>query len=200
MLGCGKLLASSWPAASLALAAPFMPAGGSFDTPGKASLDPSPRSQAQVGTFGEPRRDPRGWLVDVVYAGLAPAALRGAAAADDDAAALGWHDVAAVPALLAGDHRLVLRTALRRAGAGSVVLHHRPGEDIGFESAGTGREGVVDVLPDSVFLSEKGQHEYFWLLPLPQDHRDLAACPLPLPAGGLPRRTLCTTSQGCGSS
>lgn len=64
-----------------------------------------------MGTFGDPGRDPRGWLVDVVYVVLVGRDV--VARAADDAADLGWHDVLSVPKPLAVDHQLIVRSALR---------------------------------------------------------------------------------------
>ena len=68
----------------------------------------------QVGAFGAPGRVPRRWVIDVVYAGLAPAELRQAARAGDDAGLLAWHDLALVPTPLAVDHQPILCRAFRR--------------------------------------------------------------------------------------
>lgn len=68
----------------------------------------------QVGTFGDPGRDPRGWTVSVVFgavlSGDVPTVSGG-----DDAAEAAWHQLDALPHL-AFDHDLVVATALRRLG------------------------------------------------------------------------------------
>jgi hypothetical protein len=92
----------------------------------------------QVGAFGDPGRDPRGWTITVAYAALVPStslgvkaavsnkrcpvrqcrALRASraglqtSAAQDDAKDAQWFDVAALPQL-AFDHKLVVRASLR---------------------------------------------------------------------------------------
>ena len=64
-----------------------------------------------VGAYGEAGRDPRGWCVTLCYAGVSrDGAARRAAAAGDDAAALDWHEVTALPPL-AFDHKVILRDA-----------------------------------------------------------------------------------------
>lgn len=64
----------------------------------------------QVGTFGDPGRDPRGWTVSVVFLlelGDEPTDVRGG----DDAEEAAWHPVDAPPPL-AFDHDRVVATAL----------------------------------------------------------------------------------------
>ena len=64
-----------------------------------------------VGAYGGPGRDPRGWCVTAAYAGVARDGRAAAAAvAGDDAAAVGWHPVTALPAL-AFDHQVIVRDA-----------------------------------------------------------------------------------------
>ncbi|GAB4820190.1 hypothetical protein N2152v2_007236 [Parachlorella kessleri] len=65
----------------------------------------------QVGAFGDPGRDPRGWCISVAYAALLPSTDAGVEAADD-AAEASWYDVMSLPSL-AFDHKLIVRTALR---------------------------------------------------------------------------------------
>ena len=67
--------------------------------------------RVQVGAFGDPGRDPRGWCVSVAYAALVPSSELGVQAADD-AAAAEWYPVDQLPQL-AFDHKLIVRTALR---------------------------------------------------------------------------------------
>lgn len=69
----------------------------------------------QLGTFGDPGRDPRGRTISVVYlAQVDPARLK--PKADDDAAAVGWHFLDRLPPL-AFDHRAILKLARARLGA-----------------------------------------------------------------------------------
>jgi 8-oxo-dGTP diphosphatase len=66
----------------------------------------------QLYTFGDPGRDPRGWVISVVYISLIPteeAHLR----AGDDAAEAAWHPAYALPKL-AFDHAKILDSALTR--------------------------------------------------------------------------------------
>ncbi len=66
---------------------------------------------AQIGTFGDPERDPRGRVISVAYLGLLshPVPVVGG----DDAAQAQWWSVDNVPPL-AFDHADILRCALRR--------------------------------------------------------------------------------------
>jgi 8-oxo-dGTP diphosphatase len=66
----------------------------------------------QLHTFGDPGRDPRGRTVSVVYLGRVDAAAVRPQAADD-AAEVGWHDLAKPPPL-AFDHDKILECARRR--------------------------------------------------------------------------------------
>jgi 8-oxo-dGTP diphosphatase len=68
----------------------------------------------QVGAFGEPGRDPRGWVVSVAYAATG-SWERTVAMAGDDAAGVAWWDVAGLPDL-AFDHAAIIETALERLG------------------------------------------------------------------------------------
>ena len=69
----------------------------------------------QVRTFGDPGRDPRGWMVSVAH--LARVSAEEAAAwqprAASDAAAVGWFDLEAPPPL-AFDHAEILRHVRRK--------------------------------------------------------------------------------------
>lgn len=65
----------------------------------------------QVGTFGDPGRDPRGWTVSAVYSALLPQTLP--VCGGDDAAEADWHRIDEVRDL-AFDHDLVLRSARER--------------------------------------------------------------------------------------
>ncbi|MEZ4434012.1 MAG: NUDIX hydrolase [bacterium] len=61
----------------------------------------------EVGVFGDPGRDPRGWVVSSAWIGLAPPDVR--ATAGDDARALGWHRVASLPPLAFDHDRIIAR-------------------------------------------------------------------------------------------
>jgi len=70
---------------------------------------------AQLGTWGDPGRDPRGWTVSAVYlADIGLAELR--VVAGDDAAEAAWHFYDELPAKLAFDHREIIEAALVRLG------------------------------------------------------------------------------------
>jgi 8-oxo-dGTP diphosphatase len=73
----------------------------------------------QVQTFGDPKRDPRGRTISVVYLARVDAA-RVRPRAADDAAAAGWHALEQLPRL-AFDHEKILALVRRRIkrGAGS---------------------------------------------------------------------------------
>jgi 8-oxo-dGTP diphosphatase len=67
----------------------------------------------QLGTFGDPGRDPRGRVISVVYlAEIKPGSVRPQAA--DDAAAVGWFTLHRPPPL-AFDHAAILALARRSA-------------------------------------------------------------------------------------
>lgn len=66
----------------------------------------------QLGAFGDPGRDPRGWTVTVAFLGRVSAAKLKPVAADD-AAEVGWHYVDAPPQM-AFDHAKILALALVR--------------------------------------------------------------------------------------
>ncbi len=78
----------------------------------------------QFRAFGEPGRDPRGWVITVAFTALIPSdtlVLR----ADTDAADARWFPVDALPSPLAFDHAQILAAALhglrRRLETGSVA-------------------------------------------------------------------------------
>ncbi|KAK9794301.1 hypothetical protein WJX73_001161 [Symbiochloris irregularis] len=75
----------------------------------ETGLDPKDLPFHQVGAFGDPGRDPRGWTVSVAYAALIPATLD--VKGSDDAADAKWFRLSDIPPL-AFDHKLVVRTAL----------------------------------------------------------------------------------------
>ncbi|HLU39462.1 MAG TPA: NUDIX hydrolase [Planctomycetota bacterium] len=69
------------------------------------------RRLVQLGAYGKRGRDPRGRTISVVFLAAADAARR--VRAGDDAGAVAWHSVAALPRL-AFDHAHIVRDALAR--------------------------------------------------------------------------------------
>lgn len=65
----------------------------------------------QVGAFGDPGRDPRGWTVGIAFLLELPAGHATDVAGGDDAAEAAWHPLDGLPGL-AFDHDLIVRTAL----------------------------------------------------------------------------------------
>lgn len=84
----------------------------------ETSVAPEDVTLFQVGTYGDPGRDPRGWTVTVAYAAVVPSTELGVKAADDAAAAQ-WFPVDSPPAELAFDHKVIIREAF-------TTLAHRP--------------------------------------------------------------------------
>ena len=68
-------------------------------------------SGRQVGAFGDPGRDPRGWVVSVAFAVSVDAGAAATVVAGDDAADVGWFPLDALPPL-AFDHDRIIKTAL----------------------------------------------------------------------------------------
>lgn len=69
----------------------------------------------QVGAYGDPGRDPRGWYVTVAYTTVVPTPLT--PTAGDDAAAASWvpvGEVLASPDRLAFDHHRIIWDALKQ--------------------------------------------------------------------------------------
>lgn len=66
----------------------------------------------QIGAFGEPGRDPRGWVVSIAYAAIG-AWDRSTASAGDDAADTAWWLITELPNL-AFDHAEIIQTAVER--------------------------------------------------------------------------------------
>lgn len=85
----------------------------------ETSVDPSAVLLTQVGAFGDPGRDPRGWCVTVAYGAVVPSTELGVKAADDAQAAQ-WFPIPRLPRL-AFDHKLVVRTAFRHLAAQAGV-------------------------------------------------------------------------------
>lgn len=76
----------------------------------------APRFLEQLGSYGDPDRDPRGRVVSVAYLAVAP--HLGEATGGSDAAAADWHEVHPLlrgRSKLAFDHRRILRDAVTRA-------------------------------------------------------------------------------------
>ena len=71
-------------------------------------------SLIQVGAFGDPGRDPRGWVVSIAYAAVG-AWERAVATAGDDAAGVAWWPIATLPEL-AFDHAEIIEVSLERLG------------------------------------------------------------------------------------
>ena len=71
----------------------------------------------QVGAYGDPGRDPRGWTVSVAFAATLswdePSLVRGGS----DAAEAAWHPVGSLPHL-AFDHDIIVADAMRQASFG----------------------------------------------------------------------------------
>lgn len=85
----------------------------------ETSVDPKQVELTQVGTYGDPGRDPRGWTVTVAYAAVVPSTELGVKAADD-AAAANWFPVGELPAL-AFDHKQIIREALETLSSRPMV-------------------------------------------------------------------------------
>ncbi len=66
----------------------------------------------QLGVFGDPKRDPRGHVVSVVYLAVVPMEVREQAEAGSDAAQARWWPVDQLPSL-AFDHTDILTCALQ---------------------------------------------------------------------------------------
>jgi 8-oxo-dGTP diphosphatase len=69
-------------------------------------------SFAQLGAYGDPGRDPRGWVVTVVYTVGLGTDEDCAVAGGDDAAEAAWFPVVALPLPLAFDHEVIIADAL----------------------------------------------------------------------------------------
>lgn len=69
------------------------------------------RPLVQLGSYGDPGRDPRGWTVTVLFAVLLADDEPDAVSGGDDAAEAAWHPVDALPDL-AFDHSLLAHDAI----------------------------------------------------------------------------------------
>jgi 8-oxo-dGTP diphosphatase len=71
----------------------------------------------QVGTYGDPGRDPRGWNVSVVYTVTLDYDEPGTVVGGSDAAEAAWHSVSSLPHL-GFDHDRIVADALSHAAFG----------------------------------------------------------------------------------
>jgi len=107
----------------------------------------------KLNVYGDPGRDPRGRVITVAFLGILSGDNR--ASAGDDAAALQWTPVNALPDTLAFDHNSIINDALE------LVANRAAGD-----------EGVFDFLPksftveqlqqalDAIFLDKVDAREY----------------------------------------
>uniref|UniRef100_A0A7S3RAE2 Nudix hydrolase domain-containing protein n=1 Tax=Dunaliella tertiolecta TaxID=3047 RepID=A0A7S3RAE2_DUNTE len=77
----------------------------------ETSVPPSKAYMTQIGMFGDPGRDPRGWVVSAAYAAIVPDTIP--VKAGDDAQDAQWYALNNLPPL-AFDHKLIIKTACRR--------------------------------------------------------------------------------------
>lgn len=91
----------------------------------ETSVDPSRiATMIQVGTYGEPGRDPRGWTVGIGYASLVfPEDINDIKAADDASDAQ-WFDIDCIPSPLAFDHKVILRNAFEKLAQEKAALEN----------------------------------------------------------------------------
>lgn len=84
----------------------------------------------QVGVFGEPGRDPRGWIVSCAFVTLLAEDARGSEpTAGDDATEAAWHPVSDLPPL-AADHARIISETLRRVECDLVPWRYVEGRDL----------------------------------------------------------------------
>ncbi|GFR40485.1 hypothetical protein Agub_g1052 [Astrephomene gubernaculifera] len=122
----------------------------------ETSVDPGQVALTQVGAFGDPGRDPRGWTVTVAYAALVPSTQLGVKAADDAKDAR-WFPVGSLPPL-AFDHKLVVRSALRHLAASSEAQQAEAGLPASLEEAATKLDGPWRTEEHHPPRRTKGQH------------------------------------------
>jgi 8-oxo-dGTP diphosphatase len=82
----------------------------------ETGLDPN-RDLVQVGAYGDPGRDPRGWSVSVLFVTMMGWDETTQVQGGSDAAKAAWYPVGAHPPL-AFDHDILLADALRHAAFG----------------------------------------------------------------------------------
>lgn len=69
----------------------------------------------QMGTYGDPGRDPRGWTATVVFAGQV---AEPCGKAGDDARNAQWFPLDRLPEQMAFDHSMILNDVLKKLGKG----------------------------------------------------------------------------------
>ena len=79
-------------------------------------------SLRQLGTYGDPGRDPRGRVVSVAFVGLV-SSIDSEVKGGDDAAAAAWFRITKLPEKLAFDHATIIADALQRLAAGNERMH-----------------------------------------------------------------------------
>lgn len=67
---------------------------------------------AQLGAYADPGRDPRGWIVTVVYTVELAPGEDATVAGGDDASEAAWFPVEALPSPMAFDHETIVADAL----------------------------------------------------------------------------------------
>ena len=80
---------------------------------------------AQLGAYGDPKRDPRGRVISVGHMAILAGPGKNPAAGDDAREAQ-WHPVESLPGPLAFDHAAMLADALRRLSAPGVAFAFLP--------------------------------------------------------------------------
>ncbi|KAI3430426.1 hypothetical protein D9Q98_005021 [Chlorella vulgaris] len=87
----------------------------------ETGVDPSRVLLSQVGAFGDPGRDPRGWCISVAYAALVPSSSELQIQAADDAAEAQLYKITEQLPPLAFDHKLIVRLAFRQLANAEAV-------------------------------------------------------------------------------